>query len=357
MLKSQVQGQLAAVVARAVKHRRVFGAVIAVQGAADAEGTVAAAGELAADTPYFIASTTKLYVAALVFALEDRGQLALDDPAARHLDVRHLRGLQRHGGEDHADALTVRQLLAHTSGIPDYFQGKPANSPSLLTELQQGGDPSWSFDEALERARTLPAPFAPGAGKKALYSDTNYQLLGRLVENLHDQPLAQVIEEQVARPLGLPNTYLFRDPLDTRPAPLRFGAQARRSAHAMASFGPDGGIVSTANESLRFVRAFFEGELFIRARLPSLYEFRRAFFPLDFGVGVCRFKVPWLFMPFGKRPELLGHSGLSGAFAFACPARNLYLAGTANQVLNPDLSFRMMLDALRTLNASPLQPR
>jgi CubicO group peptidase (beta-lactamase class C family) len=56
-----------------------------------------------------------------------------------------------------------------------------------------------------------------------------------------------------------------------------------------------------------------------------------------------RFKLPWYFSPFQRQPELLGHSGLSGAFALYAPARALYLAGTVNQLADRSASFQLML--------------
>jgi D-alanyl-D-alanine carboxypeptidase len=85
----------------------------------------------------------------------------------------------------------------------------------------------------------------------------------------------------------------------------------------MASFGPDGGIVSTAGELMTFVRAFFEGGLFERATIGQLQDYRRIFFPLQYGVGFARFALPRVL----GGEELIGHSGLSGAFAFLAPGR------------------------------------
>jgi len=59
-----------------------------------------------------------------------------------------------------------------------------------------------------------------------------------------------------------------------------------------------------------------------------------------------RFKLPWYFSPLRPVPEVLGHSGLPGAFAFYCPSSNRYLAGTVNQVASPSLSFRLMVRLL-----------
>ena len=64
---------------------------------------------------------------------------------------------------------------------------------------------------------------------------------------------------------------------------------------------------------------------------------------MQYGVGIMRFKLPRIFSPFRGTPEFVGHSGLSGAFAFHCPVKGLFLCGTVNQLTPPSLSFRLMM--------------
>lgn len=336
---------------RTVDGKRLFGAAVSVHTGDGRLAFTGAAGDLTVDQPFFIASTTKLYVTALVFQLRASGALSLEDPLSRFLPAAALQGLHTLNGVDHTGALTVRRLLSHTSGLPDYFQGKPAGGPSLEAQLTAGRDQAWTFEQALARARTLRPAFVPGARGRALYSDTNFQLLGRMVERLHGAPFAEVVRKAICAPLGLTRTYLYTDPHDTRPAPLYFKQAALRIPQAMASFGADGGVVSTASELMTFLQAFFAGRLFPAAYLQELPPWNRIFFPLTYGLGVARFQLPRLFSPFQPAPELIGHSGLSGAFAFYAPARDVYLAGTVNQVAHPDLSFRLMLNLLAAVDA------
>lgn len=302
------------------------------------------AGALGPDAPFFIASTTKLFVSALIFALEDAGRLELDDPLARHLPEADLAGLHVRKGRDATTALTLRHLLDHSSGLPDYFQQRMPGGP-LLARLKRGEDTGWRYDDTLEWSRQMGARFAPG-GRRAHYADTNYQLLGCVVEGHHDAPLAAVIRDRICAPLGLERTWMYTDPTDDRPLPLRCADRPLDVPEAMASFGPDGGVVSTARELLAFVRAWFDGALFEPARLPSLETWRRVMWPLEAGVGLLRMRLPRL-LSLGRRlPVLHGHSGLSGAFAFYAPERGVYLAGTVNQIESPGTSFRLMYQTL-----------
>ena len=342
-----MEAKLTRLVEATCRHRWLEGVVLCVSMSDRSLCWCGGTGNLGPDTQYFIASTTKLYTSAIVFMLEEQGQLNLEDLVSSHVSPLLLQGLQTYGGRDRADSLTVRHLISHTSGIPDYFQGQPASGPSLESRLVRGQDEAWELELALERARTITPTFGPGTPGKALYSDTNFQLLGRVVECASGRSYQALLRQLIFDPLGLTQTYLYDDPADDRPVALRYKKQPLAIPRAMASFGPDGGIVSTARETMRFLRAFFEGELFSADRIPTLCRWTKIFFPLEYGLGISRFRPRWFMVPFGLRSEFIGHSGLSGAFAFYCRDRELYLAGTVNEVSRPDLSFRLMLEATK----------
>jgi CubicO group peptidase (beta-lactamase class C family) len=117
----------------------------------------------------------------------------------------------------------------------------------------------------------------------------------------------------------------------------------------MTSFGADGGIVSTSSDMLRFIEAFFQGQLFPEEYIHDMQAWNRIFFPMRSGIGIHLFKLPWIMNPFGTVPYFLGHSGLSGALAFYCPKKNLYIAGTVNQVAHPEISFKTMIRLTQVL--------
>ena len=115
------------------------------------------------------------------------------------------------------------------------------------------------------------------------------------------------------------------------------------SALAMSSFAPDGGVVSTVPESLRFVRAFFGGVVLTKDHLALMMcRWNRIFFPLQYGYGLMRFHLPRWMSPFKAAPELVGHSGSTGSFGFHDPKRDLFVAGTLNQMDKPNRPFRLM---------------
>lgn len=323
------------------------GAVARVEHADGSLAWTGAYGEAEADTPLFIASTTKLYTTAIVLRLMERGQLRLDDPLIDRVGDGLVAGLHVHRGVDHTSRITIRHLLSQTSGLADYFGGKQKDGRSLERTLRDGHDTAWTFTDALDWSRTMGPVFPPGAKRKARYSDTNYQLLGRVIEEATGQAYADALRTEVLEVLGLHGTWLYADATDQRALPLRDGGRRLDIPLAMTSFGPDGGVVADVADLMTFLRGFFEGQLFDASVLPSLGDWQRIFFPLQYGIGLMRFKLPRILSPLSDPPELVGHSGLSGAFAFFVPRDQLYLAGTVNDIARPDRSFRLMLELVR----------
>jgi CubicO group peptidase (beta-lactamase class C family) len=300
-------------------------------------------GNLNNESQYFIASTTKLYVTAVVMQLREEGKLQLDDKISLYLDAETMKNLHVIDGKDYSNEITIKQLLAQTSGLPDYFQGKKTNGKSIRQELSAGIDQSWTFEDAISISKTMKPKFAPGNAGKAFYSDTNYQLLGRIIENITKSTFADQVQERICKPLQLTKTYLYTDPTDTKPVNIYYKKNALSIPKSMASVKADGGIVSTSSELMEFLIAFMEGDLFPVEYLTEMRSWNKIFYPLQYGVGVSRFKLG-KFATLGKDiPEVIGHSGLSGTVAFYSPEKNLYIVGTVNQIHKPSTSFKVLV--------------
>ena len=301
-------------------------------------------------TPYFTASTSKLFATALILQLHAEGGLALDDPLVALLPDVSLVGLHVWKGRDRTAEITVRQLLSHTSGLADYFEDKPRGGTSVYERLTHGVDEVRSLGDILDYVkRDLRPHFPPGRSGRARYSDTNHQLLGGVIERLSGTDLVTAVRERVVEPLGLDDTWLYdpRTAAGERPVlPLRKGRTELHVPNTMGSVRLDGGIVSSAADSLRFIEGFVNGELFPSALLEELQRrWNPIFFPLEAGTGVIRFRTRWYFAPFGLRPTLIGHSGISGAFAFHCPETSRFVAGTVNQLEPRRLPYVLALRA------------
>ncbi len=336
-----IEKYLKAILDKTVDGKKVFGTSFAVK--KDSLIWIGASGNLSKDQPYFIASTTKLFTTSIILRLKSLGALFLEDKISKYLDKSILHGLHVYQGKDYSEVLTIKHLLAHTSGLADYFQGKGANGKSLEDAIKNGDDQFWTFEQAIERTKAIKPLFIPGTKNKANYSDANFQLLGKIIETITNKSYSENCDELIIEPLGLLKTYLYQDPTDKTPKTLYYKANELNAPKAMTSFGCDGGIVSTSVDMLLFIEAFFSGKLFPSKYINELQEWNRIFFPMRSGIGLHLFKLPWIFNPTGAVPHFIGHSGLSGALAYYSPQENIYVVGTVNQVAHPDISFKTMI--------------
>lgn len=295
------------------------------------------AGEASADSPYFIASITKMYTTTAIMQLVDEGRLDLDAPITNYLPETLLDGIHVYEGTDYSRSLKVYQLIHQTSGLADYYED------GFVEDFKNNRDRAYSLDDVLTTIRHLKPSTVPDGGK-SYYSDTNYQLLGAIIEAITNCPLAYVFHDRIFEPLALDQTYVFDHTIERNtPIPLYNKGQRLTLPFAMSSMAPDGGIVSTLTDSLRFLRAYFGGELFNSAHFERMEYWNALFFPMQYGYGLMRFKLPRWMTLLRDTPELIGHSGSSGSFAFYAPGEKLYMAGTFNQIDKPSRPFNFML--------------
>ncbi|MFF2092197.1 serine hydrolase domain-containing protein [Paenibacillus sp. NPDC058174] len=332
-----------------IDRKRIFGAVLHVESGDRQLSWNGAAGNMNSASRFFIASTTKLYVTAALLKLRALNKIKLTDKIILYLDKGMISNIHHFRGAEYSAEITIEQLMAHTSGLPDYFQQKRINGKSLADEIMAGHDQAWTVEHVMEEVKQMKPRFAPGTRGKALYSDTNFQLLGKIIETVTSQTLEDTFIQYIYEPLSLSHTYLYTNTQDDTPSPLYYKESPIHIPHAMVSFGPDGGLVSTAEELMRFLRAFFDGTFFPQPYLEELYAWNKIFFPLQYGKGIAKFQLPRIFSPFHSPPELIGHSGLSGAFAYYSPKKDVYLCGTVNQISPPSLSYKLMLQILSLL--------
>jgi D-alanyl-D-alanine carboxypeptidase len=347
------------------KNDDIFSAVLGVSREAGDFDLVGAAGfaysdesePMKVDTPIFIASITKMYTGAATMIMEERGSLSLNDPISNYLPPAIMKGLHVHKGHDYSDQLTVYHLISQTSGLPDYFEESPRGEMSVFDRIVDRSDMEWDVEGAVRIAKSgLKPRFPPelegqlGSGNKAHYSDTNYQLLGAILESVARKPLREVFTELVIEPLALSSTYLYdyMNPRAIPPASIYYKKKLLFIDKAMTSFGPDGGMVSTVEDCFKFLRNVMEGGLFTSpSTLQRMQNWKSIFFPFQYGLGLMRFKLPRIFSPFSASPNLIGHSGASSAFLFHSDVGQLYIGGTLNQLDNRRRPVNLMLRVIK----------
>lgn len=318
------------------------------------------------DIPFWIASVTKLYIAATVFKLQERGNLSIRDSIATYLPASLIKDLHRAGNADHSEKITIQNLLEHSSGLPDYLEVRRKGSRSLFQELLEEGDRQVSIEDIVDIIEAANSPLFPpqpveARRKKVRYSDTNYQLLIAIIERLSGRPLQQVFEHLIFEPLGLKRTFLpGTDSARNFPevASVWYRDKELRIPEAMNSLKD---LYSSASDLLVFMRALVQGTLFSN---PDTFDLRTQTWnrfgfslspvgpgwPVEYGQGLMRFRLPRFLTPFRPVPEIIGHTGVCGSWLFYCPRLELLLTGSVSQLSAGPVPFSFLPRLLKALS-------
>jgi D-alanyl-D-alanine carboxypeptidase len=316
---------------------------------------------MANDTPIYIASVTKIYIATTIMALAEHKVLALDDPIAKYLPADLLHGIDIYHGHDYSRQVTIRELVSMTSGIPDYYEERGRDGKTMFQVFIDNPRRSWTVDEMINRARTqLSAHFPPGTG--VYYSDTGYQLLGKIIQNATHRPLAAVLADYIFRSLGLHHTWLVGTPKPAgagtaTPADVYYHTQ-NITATRSKDYWADGGIITTAADMITFLRALDEGKLISRPSLHAMHTWRAWNGPsapvpgVQYGYGLWHFNLPG---PLGALKNVVptwGVSGSTGSFLYYSQPLNLYIAGTVDSASSDMTAYFLMGGAMSLVSGN-----
>ncbi|MBT2582851.1 serine hydrolase domain-containing protein [Planococcus sp. ISL-109] len=313
----------------------VFSAVLCVESGDNRVSWTGAAGDMQQDSQYFIASVTKLYVTTVVMCLIEEGRIELDDKISKYLPEELMEGLHVLKGVDYSNDITVKHLISNTSGIPDYFFHKQPDGKTSASELLNGKDGSWHLEKTIKLVKELSPNFVPGKKGKAKYSDTNYQLLGRIIETITGKEIGEVFQKYIFDELDLKHTYAYKDSTDTKPVPFYYKSNKLWLPNYLVSVTPEGGIVTTAEEAMIFLKGFFRGHFFPKENIEDLKKWNLILPPPSlffFGIGLEKLFIPRIVSPFKPITEILGFWGQTGSFAWYNPDTDLYFTGTTNQI-------------------------
>ncbi|MGV9266885.1 serine hydrolase domain-containing protein [Kitasatospora sp. NPDC003701] len=231
------------------------------------------------DHRFRIASNTKSFVSTVLLQLEGEGRLSLDDSVEKWLP-----GVVQGDGND-GSAVTVRQLLNHTSGIYD-----PTNEPEFFAPYLERHDWAYVYTprEVIARAVRHRPLFAPGTGWN--YSNTNYLLAGLVIEAATHRSAPSEIQRRILTPLGLKDTsFPVTDPAVHGPHLHGYDLTGRDVTRFSPSYDwTAGAMISTVDDLARFHRALFTGELLRPAQQRELLTTVQ--FPDEpaYGLGVQR---------------------------------------------------------------------
>lgn len=311
-------------------------------------------GRLSIVQPFHVASVGKLFTATLVAMLVDEGRLRFEDRIAQYLPASETEGLFVVDGADHAGEVTVEQLLAHTSGVADYFGDAVTSGKTFSDLIVEERDTQWTPAALLEFSRKHQRAVAiPGAVFH--YSDTGYILLGLILEKVERKAFHQILRDRLFGPLAMRDTYLL---LRDRPAreasrPLAdiwfHGTEVSRFRSLSADWA-GGGVVSTLNDLLAFQTALHSGRLIKPDTLQRMMTARHEFHTgIHYGVGMMEIRFEEFFVLLKGLPRVFGHIGILSTHLFYDPETDTHVVMNFGDEESMEQSFRALIEIMTTL--------
>lgn len=316
---------------------------------------VATNTKISAWQPSRIASVTKTFTAASVLRLAEMKRLSLNDSIERHASPKLVEVLNS-GGYD-TSAITIKQLLQHSSGIADYAGNGEQYQGAFAQAVLSNPSRKWTRVEQVEFAVNNYGPVGI-PGEEFHYSDTGYILLGDIIEQVTKQSYAEAMRSLLKyQDLGLSSTYLE----DSEPIPDRLLPQAHAYAGGVDVSGVDasydlfggGGLVARVQDVSKFFAALFDSSIFEDESTLDLMlgngepclkgsggePAHMSLYPRKVGSETC-----------------FGHSGFTGITALYCPSLRASITFTVLQSntssFHEDDLLKELVDMLSPLSTS-----
>ena len=298
---------------------------------------------MAVDSQFGIGSITKTFVAAVVLQLMEEGVIDLDAtinnylPTDLSIDV------------PHADEITVRMLLNHTSGLPEWL------TEAVILQIVEEPSRIWGDEELLAIAFEQGMLFEPGDA--FAYSNTDYTLLGLIIEELTGLSWVAQVRERILGPLSLSST-IARSPSDTAVTPqmargyVKLGREVLDTTltdPSMAGAAGGNAMFSSTEDLARFIAALLNGELFTSpSTLDEMLDFVDApddnGFPYWYGLGVERYEIGGV--------NYIGHAGGAVGYCsvmYVASDTGTTIAGAINGYNLADVYMDLMLPTIKQL--------
>ena len=274
----------------------------------------------APDTLYDLASITKLFTTTCVMRLVEQGRLALDEPVARWMPEFAAGGKEQ---------VTLRQLLTHTSGLPDYLE-------------------LWKLEPTAEARvqRVLSTPLLNAPGSVFRYSDLGLIAIGHLIELVTGSSLDVAVRDMVTEPLQLRDT-LYRPPAGLKPriAPTEdedgvgrgmvWGEVHDENAWSLGGVAGHAGLFSTAADLDRLAQLYLNGGELDGSRLlepETVAEMTRNQIGRIGSRGLGWELNAAYYMGHLASPQTYGHTGFTGTSLVIDPRRELIVVLLTNRV-------------------------
>ncbi len=258
--------------------------------------------KLNSNTKLQIGSITKVYTAVMIMQLVEAGKISLSQPLSDFFPQ-----------IKNADTITIKQLLQHRSGLFNF-----TNDQRFMLYMEE----PQSREQMLKIINSFDVVFEPG--DRFEYSNTNYVLLGYIIEDLYKAPYQDVLQKKIVKPLKLNHTYFGDkiDPKQNEAMSYRYqGKWVEATQSDMSVPHAAGAITSTPSEVTEFLYALFDGKLITKESLQQMLDDKA------YGFGI---------MPYPIKGTLgYGHNGGIDGFisvSIHFPKEQMTLAAIVNGV-------------------------
>lgn len=302
-------------------------------------------GEIPAhpDQPNHLASVGKLFTATLIGMLYDKDLLNYDDKIANYLDPDLMNGLHVYKGKDYSGDITIKQLLKQTSGLNDVFF-------PLVKKMMKDPHLEFTVREALEWGKTNTRPLGK-PGQKHFYNDTNFHLLGLIIESVTKKAFHEALHEMIFEPLSMENTWIhgYSQPMKEAQYPpahiYLYNIDLIDNTRMAQIDYAGGGVVAPLNEYLIFMKALVSGHLVKRTTLDKMIndDIKMGFPVLGFDYGYSIWKPRAIPVMLPEKYYCWGCVGITGAYMFYHPKTESFVIGTFNDKSYTSKSLRFML--------------
>jgi CubicO group peptidase (beta-lactamase class C family) len=267
--------------------------------------------------------------------------ISLEDSVYHYLPDSIVSNLHVYGGHDYSRDMTARQLLNHTSGLPDYVTDGDADGDGIsdfLEILMAEPTKFWTPEETIEYAKRNLTPFFPPGGGFH-YSDTDYQLLGLIIQRITGRAFNAAYRDSLFEPLGMTHTYteFYDTPVPSQTgrglSRVYFGTIDYTDWESASADWAGGGLVSTCDDLTRFIRAFADGRIFRKPETKGQMQvwINAGEAGVYYGFGTERLMFSGLGL--AAYGEVWGHSGFPNSFMFYWPQQDATIVGTLNQAI------------------------
>lgn len=294
-----------------------------------------------------IASSTKLFVSTLILQLNEEGKLDLNDRVSKylkHIDFLDFENLHIYNEKKFADEITIQQLLSHRTGLADIFKDKEEEFFSLLLKNpNKQYSPKSIVELYFEYNLNKKSHFEPSKGW--YYSDMNFVLIGLIIEQIEQTSLAESIRNRILKPLKMEDTYFefYENPIQKNNLINQYVGNINFSKINTSFDWSGGGLVSTNNDLIIFIKSLFDLKLINKQSLNKMIDVK---FSREnenrYGLGIYESNYN------GK--VYFGHYGFYGTYIGYCPETKIAISYSISQATTDFNTYSLISEILKLMD-------